>query len=939
MIARRSIAFLILWYCAMSGAFRGVAQEGTGKIAPEVFICREMPEACIEFLTNGVYYLRTGIGCYASGNWQAGGDSVVLAGRAGWPARFDGIGGVLKDNEGRTWVRRVQMIHSANLRPVFVKVFDGETERPITGFLCEYWIEMQDVRIYSSNTQPWRVRAVDGVVSIDAPETCDLTVCISAQDYVNAFGNWATFTVGPDSADREFDISLERGRKVAGRVLDADTGGTIKGVRISPLVLESPVIVPDHVREVESGEQGEFELHGVDPELGIRALHPLYAELRVDDLDKRADRDGAWSMKLDLRMSKGRTVGGMVCSPGGLPLAGVSVKDDIGRNVFTSKDGKFSIGGLPLGRQGIDEEAALTFELPGYISRNIPASDCDRHHPIVLDPLFEVRGRVTSADGKMVAGAMVYAGEGENPAAADCVHAMTGGSNGEFVVRLPSGGTNWFGVRAGGGAFWNGRIDVRREMQPLTVKLTGGSSVSGVVRGRGSAEMESMVYMIPQTHNSESPAGGEESGLQKFGRMETVIKPDGGFGFCNVAPGSYVLGIAGPSPVEYTVAVREGAAICLGNLDTETSGSVVGRICLPRDEGSGGWAFVDGTLGFDAERDVLRPFKADENGGFELHGLPAGPAWICLPDDAGSGVRSSHGCTLRVCKNRTTTIELYEQDKNEDVAFQVRVRDGATGQWAAAVGVFYRAEEQSDLTFCLALEPPIGHPGRLPDTVLARMEGSNSQLVVTDVQPGAYHARLKACFENQVVSVWQSDIVVTSGVNGVNVVLGGGSINGRIASEDSRNAIVCATDARGDIRYGMTGPGNRFCVPFVPTGIWSVVIYADDAGWGHADGVKVADSAVDLGAVSLRHGGGVSGILWSNLEKRMREYTVGAVDDCGREIACRMPVAGNNGERYEFRNLWPGRWRIKLIGDGVELRSVMTEIVNGCHVHAELRGM
>lgn len=153
----------------------------------------------------------------------------------------------------------------------------------------------------------------------------------------------ATITTGETL---RYDVQLEEGRTLMGRVLDAVTGEAIAGA----VVAEGWTLKHGTV----TGADGRYELHGFGS-AGYDSVH-CRAEGYVRLVRKQSELDGAKPVA-DFRLERGHAVTGRIVDENGAPLADVyvqafgSVHDGTDQyhscvSTRTGDDGRFSVRGL-----------------------------------------------------------------------------------------------------------------------------------------------------------------------------------------------------------------------------------------------------------------------------------------------------------------------------------------------------------------------------------------------------------------------------------------------------------------------------------------------------------------------------------------------------------------------------------------------------------------
>ncbi len=155
-----------------------------------------------------------------------------------------GDGDTLRDGEGATWDRTVPAWPLQKLKraPLQIHVADSATGAPVTNYLFRYWLSSPDGQEYPPWVSMQRVVNTAGLVTIEAPLTCELGLKLDALDYqCHGSGYEAhVFDIVSTNTARQVTAHLERGLTVEGVVLDADTGRPVAGARVAPLIEYHP---------------------------------------------------------------------------------------------------------------------------------------------------------------------------------------------------------------------------------------------------------------------------------------------------------------------------------------------------------------------------------------------------------------------------------------------------------------------------------------------------------------------------------------------------------------------------------------------------------------------------------------------------------------------------------------------------------------------------
>jgi hypothetical protein len=188
----------------------------------------------------------------------------------------------------------------------------------------------QTLTRYSVVSGTYETAVVDGEDSFTMtvqPGAVELTV--DAEGYVDGK---ETVTVAANQPS-EVTVRLTRGRSITGRII-GDAQSPVDGARVS---------LADYSAVDMSGDDGEFRLEGVSREA-------MTLEVDADGyLSRTATVDaGEADVRLDIVLSRGRTVKGRVVTSDGAPVEGATVRamGDAHETATTTATGAFTIQGL-----------------------------------------------------------------------------------------------------------------------------------------------------------------------------------------------------------------------------------------------------------------------------------------------------------------------------------------------------------------------------------------------------------------------------------------------------------------------------------------------------------------------------------------------------------------------------------------------------------------
>jgi len=710
-------------------------------------------------------------------------------------------------------------------RRVTISVVDAETGKPVQVFAYRWRTDTPDGRGNRVQKEWKTLRAPRNTFEVDAPINGELSVFTKSADYIHEYGEvfGRRFAVRSDENVRQFTVKMGRGIAVRGVVKDAQTRMPVAGATVAPLEFYNPSCVPDFDRAVKTDAKGAFELPLVEPGQEIRAMHPHY-------LDEDA---AAKEQPVEMLLRAGATISGTVKDARGNPLAGVSVSEG-GKSTLSGKDGRFVLRGLS-GWMGYYP----TFRKKGYLEKTLKFKEPPTDPlSVVIQPDFGIAGRVLSPEGEPVPRYAVAVGAGTVPRDYSCVTSRVEDLQGQFDLRLQTGGKHWVGIRADGYAPWEGWTHVGRDGRPLTIRLRRGVTVTGKVTAPANGTTVLRAVLVPQrkadvdaegrpsfSRNGPGEAAlraviGELSDVRYWNPSEiathiATVEEDGAFRIEQVRPDSYTLTMAGKgvAPTTIRLEVPEGG-IDVGRLKAGGTGRIFGRVYKPKfyDEG-GVWAFKQGEIHHPDCDDILDiRFKTDEDGRFSVEGVPVGFVSVSFDYPEGSDIVYSFSRSVRVLEGKSTEVRFGDPAGDWNLPLDVVIGDGSARQlrvggglgpnpWERpfpqaalppadlvrkAVLVSLQTGRPEKLRFVVQLEPLGDGPMSGPMTDEYGVEATLPlQVVVPDLHPGKYRLRVwdgagdqSPAFETEVESRGRTDGARAESDSGnlpVRVFLGAGS--------------------------------------------------------------------------------------------------------------------------------------------------------------------
>jgi protocatechuate 3,4-dioxygenase beta subunit len=500
-----------------------------------------------------------------------------------------------------------------------------EPERPQGGPLMRMARAPRRLRRLMGDEEEGLVRSEDGSFALEDVPAGTWTVTVEAQGYEAARVAGVSVREGDTAADVE--VRAIKGRALRGRVLDGLSGRPVVGATVaaSPAEGGGPPI-PFGLEDAASftDADGRFEILGLG--LGtfkLVARHAEYAEAsRLVEL-RQALAD------VEIRLTSGGSLAGLVVSEGGAPVGGASVSLQTaggGAGGFRFGPGGGGPGGLGGSSTLSDDGGRFRFDRLSAGRYSVSAALRGRSSTAIDVPLQAGESRedlrVSLAAGATIRGRVV----GLEAALLGSVNVMADGPDGYFAgVRPAPDGTFTLGgvppgaidLRAMAGDFQAGMRTATAQVQITQGQLEAEADIvfeaSGAISGRitrgGEAVAETMV--------SVSGAGGPGA----FARSDAA----GSYRLEGLRDGQYTVTASPPrgAPRRQTVEVSGEASL---DFDLPLA-ALLGTVA---EAGSGlplAGAEVEVETGAGGGRGRPRA-STDCNGRFALEGLEPGPTTL-----------------------------------------------------------------------------------------------------------------------------------------------------------------------------------------------------------------------------------------------------------------------------------------------------------------------
>jgi len=911
-------------------------------------------DACLELHRDGTFAMRPKFGEYLTGKYQFEDTTMILNLSSGHRQTMSVEGWDFKDVKGSRWTRMRPegAAREKDLVQVRITVHDEDTGRPVQDFSFDYCFETPAGFGFVRQARRQEIRGGNGSFTVRVPMVCELTVCVDSPDFINGFGNWGSFTIEPGAKFGSFDIKLRRGAAVCGIVTEKATDRRVSGARVAAIVSLGDTTEPDLGRAVLSDKDGRFVLRGVDPELGMDLFHPEFEESTGPLSMDKATRTGVMEFAMRLAIGKGAILRGMVLDSLRRPLAGVAVDDGVSKSGVSDPSGLFSLSSP--GRQG--GTYRLRFKKDGYVDRTVEVADGGAAIEVLLQTKPELRGIVLDPEGNRVKRFEVVTGPGRFPGCSECRQTEVVTTNGSFRFDFRAAGTNWVALRADGFTPWETWVDTSRFMSSIVVRLARGATVNGRVAGRAVPSNMEVVLVPKATRGVDgvrlSPA------REVFFSRKTSVMREGVFRIRNVDPGDFILSLSyrGMVPMAYDVTV-DSEDVFMGDLGIKGTGTIHGRVFKPETtDGGQAWAFAEGEIRMisDPVGDVLRPFKAGEDGVFQVRDIPVGTAVVTFSCEDLNGVMGESVRLASVVENAETEVRFNDPSWGRHIPVQFTIGDGSAVQYLSALGGMAVAGPTPSVdslaacslpTLSVRLVPEPGRAVQLPEPVTGMPVAGSFDFLVGGVLPGRYMAEISVAAgkdrQNVIcareLAVGDGDDVFGSDV--IDVTLGAGSITGRLvpAGEATGATVAVVRSEGGKPQYVACDMKGSFCCSFLQPGTYSLFVTSNGGGFFRMENLSVSNNVCNVGECKLEQGTIVRGTLLTKVLKRAYDHSIVATDNHGITVTSPSLVAGLNGDRFVFNNLWAGQWTISMVGDGELLKSADIAVNGTGTVEANLK--
>ena len=785
---------------------------------------------------------------------------------------------------------------------------------------------------------PLLVRALQAkgdVVEIVAPASCQITLEVEHPDCIRGYG--AEIELDRTKGERSLKAVAERGQLVKGKVVDDVTGKPVKGAIVCPLVFTPPGFSPDYERHQLTGEDGKFELRGVDGMIGVE--HSDYVQ-REFYLDEESDGKG-----VIFRLERGKKARGIVRDPSGQPVAGVRVSGG-GKDSITGGDGAFEMKGL---QKRSDQNWSFDFRKEGFNELNLRVQELDPDGlKVELMPLPVFRGQVLLPDGKPAKAYDLVCGPGTSPARFECDEFEVKDENGRFRFQPPSlpekGDQFWLGVRASGAAVCE-RVVMMDQLESgdFQIKLEEGHQLIAAIELPEGATWPVKVKLEvadrPDPHEFlvANHAGKNLSSFQGLlAAEEQLVIP-------HLRSGDFELKLEtkGATPVIRECSITN-QNLDLGVIELAGTGSISGVVMDPYDLEKP-WKFADGEVlieGFGSRMfGAYLRFKTDENGRFQLDGVPTGEVVVSFPFHLSADIIDAQQKVARVVEGENVEIRF----------------EGRKGAWAQPLKILVGGKEGGGLAeskrkvnteskrkvnnitdrerFHLRFEvSPMGTGSASWASATEWESDDGLGAVIPDIAAGIWKIRVYDWLGSRGFDEGlRAEVVaeVNDKRSPIEINFGANTLSGRVTSprETRRIIRVLAVGKKsGRVFLSRCDERGNFVIRYLPADTYIVHAHDDEGGWCELGDHLLEVPLVDCGEHQLKKGGHLKGLVSRKLLGSLDLMDLKVVRADGVEIP--VDEVAESGA-FHFGHLRPGKWSIVLAREGKEISRKEVEIQQG----------
>jgi protocatechuate 3,4-dioxygenase beta subunit len=266
--------------------------------------------------------------------------------------------------------------------------------------------------------QPVDVHSDDGAFALEDVPAGTWSVVVTAKGYQLARTSGVVVEQG--SVAENVEVRVARGVLVKGHVADAQSGAAVANASVSFGAAGSPAGRIQSVIEATDGglttdADGRFEAEGLAP--GSHTVHVTHPDYSDATQSFEVQAEGA---SVEIRMTQGGVLAGMVASDNGAPVPGASVtlaEAGMGGGGFgpmgssqptvTDGNGRFGFDHLSAGRYTLSASSGLHTSSPVEVV--LQASQSQENISLRLQVGFTIQGTVSGLAPELMSGATVAA--------------------------------------------------------------------------------------------------------------------------------------------------------------------------------------------------------------------------------------------------------------------------------------------------------------------------------------------------------------------------------------------------------------------------------------------------------------------------------------------------------------------------------------------------
>jgi hypothetical protein len=514
------------------------------------------------------------------------------------------------------------------------------------------------------------VRAADGSFALEDVPAGAWTVTVEAAGYEAA--RVAGVIVREDETTPDVEVRATKGRALRGRVLDAVTGRPVIGATVSADGGSGGLPLPPGFEDGASftDADGRFELIGLA--LGTARLvarHSEYAEA------SKLVEVAAVTPEIDIRLSSGGTLSGVVVSEAGAPVGGAAVSVQAGgqggmrfgpgpglggSSALSDDGGRFRVDRLSAGRYSVTASLRGRSSTPVEVA--LQAGESREDLRIALEAGATLRGRVVGLEAPLLGTANVTASGPQGYFAG-----VRPASDGSFTLGGVPAGT--IDLRALAGDFTAGSRTAATQVEIAEGQTEAEAEIVfdavGVIAGRVTRAGEAVADVML------SAAGGDGPGFGAFARSDA----SGGYRLEGLRDGSYTVTASPPrgAPRRQTVEVSGEATLDFDLPLAQLAGAVV--------ESGSGLPLAEAEVEADAASASgpgsgpgrARPrASTDSNGRFFIDGLEPGASTLTVR-------RTGYLLERRTVEAREDVPAEVTVELKRGEGLGLRARDGVYG--------------------------------------------------------------------------------------------------------------------------------------------------------------------------------------------------------------------------------------------------------------------